>query len=99
METLCSRIEYTDRALTRAASHLDANGDGCAGNDRGIVVLWVGNIQAALDAFDGDVADGQGLFDLVEVELIRALDADGDFDVELGLVDLQRANKRQRTVV
>jgi hypothetical protein len=39
------------------ASHLDTNCDGCAGNDRGIVVLRVGDIEAALNGRHGDVAD------------------------------------------
>jgi len=30
--------------------HLDANRDGCAGNNRGIVALRIGNIETTLDA-------------------------------------------------
>ena len=37
--------------------HLDADRDGGAGDDGGIVVLGVGNIETAFDGLDGDIAD------------------------------------------
>ena len=42
---------------TQVSRRLDAHRDGRAGNDRGIVVLGVGNVEAALDGLHGDVAD------------------------------------------
>src|SRR5438309_75730 len=82
-----------------ASGHLDAHGDGGAGNDGGILVVGVRNVEAALDGLYRDVADGLGLLDLVEVYTLRPLHPDRDLDIELGLVDLQRAHEGQRTVM
>src|SRR5215212_8956997 len=85
--------------MSRRSCHLDADSDRRAGNDRGIVVLGVGDIEAALDGLHGDVADGQGALDLFEINPLWPLDTDRHLHIQLGLVDLQRTNERQRAVM
>jgi nucleoside-diphosphate-sugar epimerase len=72
-----------------ASCHLDANRDGCAGDDHGIFVLRVVNIETALNGLHGDIADGQEVLDLLEIHLLWPLDTDCDLHIELGLVDPQ----------
>src|SRR4029077_5376793 len=82
-----------------ASCHLDANRDGCAGNDRVIFVLSVVNIKTALNGLHCDIADRQGVLDLFEVHLLWPLDTDRDLHIKLGLIDLQRTNERKRAVM
>ena len=45
--------------------------------------------MAALASLHGDIADGQGVLDLLEIHLLWPLDTDCDLHVKLGLVDPQ----------
>ena len=74
MQLRYSTLSFLGCQPLLASCHLDANRDGCAGDDRVIFVLTVVNIETALNGLHCDIADGQGVLDLFEIHLLWPLD-------------------------